>query len=84
MEFSDDLLKWAELFFNKEWFHIGDTAITLSAVLGLILILALVSWLAKTVEKVVYNLASTRAGASINASSIYALSRISRYIILFI
>ncbi|PCI59413.1 MAG: potassium transporter KefA, partial [Methylophilaceae bacterium] len=84
MEFSGDLLAQLQIFFHKEWFHIGDTAITLSKVLGLILILIAVSWLAKAVEKVVYNLASTRAGASINVSSIYALSRISRYIILFI
>lgn len=84
MEFSGDLLAQLQTFFHKEWFHIGDTAITLSKVFGLILILIVVNWLAKAVEKVVYNLASTRAGASINVSSIYALSRISRYIILFI
>ena len=84
MELSDDLLKWIEIFFNKEWFQIGATAITLSRVLGLILIFIFVNWLAKLVEKVVYNLNSTRAGSSINASSLYALSRISRYIILLI
>ena len=84
MELSDDLLKWIEIFFNKEWFQIGATAITLSRVLGLILIFIFVNWLAKLVEKVVYNLTSTRAGSSINASSLYALSRISRYIILLI
>ncbi|MEE9330890.1 MAG: mechanosensitive ion channel domain-containing protein [Methylophilaceae bacterium] len=84
MEFSDDVLKWLEFFFNKEWFQIGATAITLSRVLGLILIFLFVNWLAKTAEKVVYNLTATRASASISASSIYALSRISRYIILFI
>jgi small-conductance mechanosensitive channel len=84
MELSDELIKWVELFFNKGWFQIGSTTITLSRVIGLIFILIFVNWFAKIVEKVVYNLTSTRAVESINTSSIYALSRISRYFILFI
>jgi small-conductance mechanosensitive channel len=84
MELSEDLLKSITFFFNKEWFHIGDTSITLSTLLGFILIFVLVNWLAKVAERLIYNFASTRAAASVSSSSIYALSRISRYIILFI
>ncbi len=84
MELSEKLRYWLELFFYKEWFHIGTTAITLSRVLGFLLIILLVHWLAKMVEKVIYNLASSRAGASLTTHSIYALSRISRYVILFV
>ncbi|MFW5432318.1 MAG: mechanosensitive ion channel family protein [Methylophilaceae bacterium] len=84
MELSDKLLHWIEFFFYKEWFQIGATAITLSRVLGFVLIILLIHWIAKIVEKVIYNFASSRAGASLSASSIYTLSRISRYIILFV
>lgn len=84
MEFSDTLLKWMDLFFNREWFHIGDTSITLSTLLGLILILVLVNWIAKLVEKLIFNLSKTSAGSTLSHSSLYALSRISRYFILFI
>ncbi len=84
MELSEKLLYWTELFFYKEWFHIGTTAITLSRVIGFVVIIILIHWLAKMVEKVIYNFASARTGASLTSSSIYALSRISRYVILFV
>jgi small-conductance mechanosensitive channel len=84
MEFSDDFSKWAYIFFNKEWFQIGDTSITLSTVIGLILILVIVNWVARLVEKLIYNLSNTSAGSTFSQSSLYALSRISRYFILFI
>ena len=84
MGHSDKLLYWVELFFYKEWFHIGATAITLSRVLGFILIILIIHWLAKAVEKVIYTFAHSRAGAAVSGPSIYALSRISRYIILFV
>ncbi len=84
MEFPNNFLKWADVFFNKEWFHIGDTAITLSTVLGLIIILFSVNWLAKLIEKLIFNLGKKNSSKSLNVSSLYALSRISRYIILFI
>ena len=84
MELSEKLLSWIEFFFYKEWFQIGATGITLSRVLGFILIILVIHWLAKLVEKVIYNFSSSRASASLSISSIYTLSRISRYIILFI
>jgi small-conductance mechanosensitive channel len=84
MEYSEKLLKWMEFFFNKEWFQIGATEINSSKVLGFILILFLVNWIAKVIEKVIFNFASSRESASLNTSSIYALSRISRYVILFL
>jgi small-conductance mechanosensitive channel len=84
MQLPEKLLSWAQFFFDKEWFQIGTTSITLSRLLGLILIIFLVYWLAKVIEKVIFNLASSRAGASFNASSIYALGRISRYFVSFV
>jgi small-conductance mechanosensitive channel len=84
MEFSDAFLKWIDIFFNKQWFQIGETNITLSTVLGLIIILVTVNWLAKLVEKVIYNKVSQNVNSGLSNSSLYALSRISRYIILFI
>ncbi len=84
MEFSEKLLVWIEFFFNKEWFQIGATAITLSRVIGFVLIILLITWVAKTVERLIYTFASSRAGETLAISSIYALSRISRYLILFI
>jgi len=84
MELLAQILEWLEFFFNKEWFHIGDTAITLSTVLGFILIFVFVSWLAKIAEKVIYNLANTRMAEAGSPSGFYALSRIARYLILFV
>lgn len=84
MELSEKALYWIEFFFYREWFSIGATAITLSRVLGFVLIILLIHWIAKIVEKVIYNFAATRAGATLTTSSIYTLSRISRYVILFV
>jgi small-conductance mechanosensitive channel len=84
MHASDDITQWLHLIFYKEWFQIGATSITLSRVLGLILILLLVNWLAKVIEKLIHNIATSRASNTLNPSSIYALSRITRYIISFI
>ncbi len=84
MELSEQLVYWLEFFFNKEWFHIGSTAITLSRVIGFVLIILLIDLLARMVERVIYKFASSRAGETLAISSIYALSRISRYVILFI
>lgn len=84
MEVSDELLKWLDIFFNKQWFQIGETNITLSTVLGLIIILVTVNWFAKFVEKVIYSRVSRNVNSGLSNSSLYALSRISRYIILFI
>ncbi len=84
MEFSDAFLKWVDIFFNKQWFQIGETNITLSTVLGLIIILVTVNWFAKFVEKVIYSKVSRKVNSGLSNSSLYALSRISRYIILFI
>ncbi len=84
MEISDELLNWLDIFFNKQWFQIGETNITLSTVLGLIIILVTVNWFAKFVEKVIYSRVSRNVNSGLSNSSLYALSRISRYIILFI
>lgn len=84
MEISDELLKWLDIFFNKQWFQIGETNITLSTVLGLIIILVTVNWFAKFVEKFIYNRVSRNVNSGLSNSSLYAFSRISRYIILFI
>ena len=84
MEVSDELLNWLDIFFNKQWFQIGETNITLSTVLGLIIILVTVNWFAKFVEKVIYSRVSRNVNSGLSNSSLYALSRISRYIILFI
>lgn len=84
MEISDELLKWLDIFFNKQWFQIGETNITLSTVLGLIIILVTVNWFAKFVEKVIYSRVSRNVNSGLSNSSLYALSRISRYVILFI
>jgi small-conductance mechanosensitive channel len=84
MEISDEFLKWVEVIFTKEWFQIGETSITLSTILGLILILIFVNWIGKLVEKLIFNLSKTSAGSTLSHSSLYALSRISRYFILFI
>lgn len=84
MELSGELVKWMTFFFNKDWFHIGNTAITFSTLFGFILIVLSVSWLAKVAERIIYNVANIRATNSFSQSSIYALSRITRYMILFI
>ncbi|MFV1921948.1 MAG: mechanosensitive ion channel family protein [Methylotenera sp.] len=84
MEISDEFLKWVDVIFTKEWFQIGETSITLSTILGLILILIFVNWIGKLVEKLIFNLSKTSAGSTLSRSSLYALSRISRYFILFI
>ena len=84
MQLSEELFESIAFFFNKEWFHIGETVISFSTILGFILIFVFVNWLAKVAEKVIYSLATKRANTSVSTSSIYALSRISRYIILFI
>ncbi|MCH9798687.1 MAG: mechanosensitive ion channel [Betaproteobacteria bacterium] len=84
MQLSEELFESIAFFFNKEWFHIGETVISFSTIVGFILIFVFVNWLAKVAEKVIYSLATKRANTSVSTSSIYALSRISRYIILFI
>ena len=84
MEISDELLKWLDIFFNKQWFQIGETNITLSTVLGLVIIIVTVNWFAKFVEKVIYSRVSRNVNSGLSNSSLYAFSRISRYIILFI
>lgn len=84
MQYVDSFLAWADVFFNRAWFHIGDTSITLSTILGLVIIVFAVNWLAKLIEKLIYALGMKNANNSLNRSSLYALSRIVRYIILFI
>ncbi|MGB4813008.1 MAG: mechanosensitive ion channel domain-containing protein [Methylophilaceae bacterium] len=84
MQSSDNIQHWLALIFNKEWFYLGSTSITLSKVIGLIIILLLANWFAKFIEKLIHRIANSKAGDSLNASSIYALSHITRYIILFI
>ena len=84
MEVSDELLNWLDIFFNKQWFQIGETNITLSTVLGLVIIIVTVNWFAKFVEKVIYSRVSRNVNSGLSNSSLYAFSRISRYIILFI
>lgn len=84
MQYVDSFLVWADVFFNKAWFHIGDTNITLSTILGLIMIVLAVNWLAKLIEKLIYSLGKRNPSNTLNLSSLYALSRIARYLILFI
>jgi len=78
------LQEWLSGIFTTTWFTIGATPISLTRVLGLALILVLVWWIAKTIEHLVVWLAEANDSKSLNESSVYAISRISRYLIWFI
>ncbi len=63
------------------WLTIGNTEITLFRIIGLLVILFIVWWVAKTIERVLTKLSQTSNYQSLSPSAIYAISRISRYIV---
>ena len=83
-----DLIKlpqeWLQSALSSTWFTIGTTPINLNRVLGLALILMLVWWVAKAIERLFIRFAKASGGVTLSDSAIYAFSRISRYLIWFI
>ncbi|KAG1649553.1 Mechanosensitive channel MscK [Nymphon striatum] len=84
MDQFQGLITWVQPFFFKAWFTIGSTEINLSRLLGLLFILIAVNWLAKFVEAVIQKVFNNKLGLAITHSSVYALGRIVRYVILFL
>jgi len=84
MNVPDMLQKWFEFVFNGTWFQIGSTEINFSKLVGLILIFLIVHWLAHTTERVILRLVKPNESQTLNTSTIYALSRILRYIVWFL
>lgn len=84
MNIPDMLQKWVEFAFNGTWFHIGATEINFSKLTGLIVILLIVHWLAHTTERLILRLAKPNESQTLSTSTIYALSRILRYIVWFL
>jgi small-conductance mechanosensitive channel len=66
---------------NQTWFTIGDTAINLERVVGLVLILIFCWWLAQFIEHTIQRISKSRAVKSMSESGVYALGRIVRYLI---
>lgn len=73
--------EWLGALFDNTWFTIGSTPISLSRILGLVLILILVWWLAHAVERLLARLAKAGGASAWSDSAVYAFSRISRYVV---
>lgn len=73
--------EWLQRLFETTWFTIGSTPITFSRLLGLAFILFVVWWVALAVERLIVRVTKAYHTGSLNESTIYALSRISRYIV---
>jgi small-conductance mechanosensitive channel len=63
------------------WFTLGDTPVSAGRLVGLIVIIVLVWWLAALLEKAMQQLAFRGAGRETSASSVYAWARVLRYIV---
>ena len=61
------------------WFMLGDTPVSASRLLGLVVILVAVWWLASLLESGIRRVAMQRAGSAQSAPSVYMWSRVLRY-----
>ncbi|OIQ99147.1 mechanosensitive channel MscK precursor [mine drainage metagenome] len=77
-------LAWLYNATSLTWFTIGSTPINLANVFGLVIILTIVWWAAHAIEALFFRLSKISDGTTLSASAIYALSRISRYIVWFL
>jgi small-conductance mechanosensitive channel len=71
------LVAWAQ----HPWFSIGNTQISLLRVLGLIFILVAAWWISLLLERVLRRLAQHGNRTTLSDSGIFALTRITRYVI---
>lgn len=78
--FSGD---WVQHLLSTTWFTIGATPINFYRVLGLLLILLIIWWIAKATERLVFKFAKISGKNNISHSAIYAFSRISKYLVWF-
>lgn len=81
MPLLDSPQTWLNHLLSATWFTIGNTPINFSRVIGLLLILFLVWWIAHAIERLIIRFTKANHIDSLNESTIYALSRISRYIV---
>lgn len=81
METSILAQDWLQHTISVTWFTIGSTPVNLSRVMGLAFILFLVWWIAHATEKLIVRFAKANHTDSLNESTIYALRRISRYVV---
>ncbi|MDH3320384.1 MAG: mechanosensitive ion channel [Betaproteobacteria bacterium] len=61
------------------WFTLGDTPVSASRLLGLVVILVAVWWLASLLESGIRRVATQRSGHAQSAPSVYMWSRVLRY-----
>lgn len=73
----DAILHW----FSTPWFTIGSTPISLPRLLGLMLIVVLVWWLAWLLERAMQRVAMRDYQGPAARSSVYAVTRIVRYLV---
>jgi small-conductance mechanosensitive channel len=76
--------EWLRSIFSVTWFTIGTTPISFTRVLGLVLILILIAWAAYAIERLIIRLAKASNSEQFAESTVYAFSRISRYVVWFI
>jgi small-conductance mechanosensitive channel len=73
----DQVIAWLSF----PWFTLGDTPVSAGRLVGLVIIIVLVWWLAALVEKAIQQLAFRDADHEKSASSVYAWARVLRYIV---
>ncbi|PKO47827.1 MAG: potassium transporter KefA [Betaproteobacteria bacterium HGW-Betaproteobacteria-22] len=81
MPLSSSIQSWLDHVLVATWFNIGSTPINFSRVVGLLLILFIVWWIAYSVEQLIVRLTKRNQADPVSESTIYAFSRISRYLI---
>lgn len=84
MNLSELPQEWLHRALSATWFTIGATPINFPRILGLIVILVAIWWVARTTERLIIKLATASGNKSLSASAIYAFSRISRYAVWFV
>ena len=77
LEIVDQLISWLSF----PWFTLGDTPVSAGRLVGLVVIIVFVWWLAALLEKALRHLAFRGEGREKSASAVYAWARVLRYIV---
>lgn len=81
MQFFNLSYAWLQPAFSATWFTIGTTPVNLPRIIALIFIFVLVWWIARITEQLIIRFTKTNRIDTLKESTIYALSRISRYVV---
>lgn len=74
---QETLWQWA----TTPWFQIGNTDVHLLRMVGLLFILIFAWWFSTVLERGLRNLVMRGKGETMNTSGVYALARITRYLV---